>query len=352
MDVLAEVMSLLRTKGQLYGRIELSAPFGLEFPGGKGICLIVTRGSCFLGVDQYPVIPLVGGDFVFLPAPGTYALRSGPETRLRSVLDVTTPEEFHRSRLITCGGGGTPASVVAGCFTFASPDSQMLVKHLPPIIHLPASGPHSTPWFQSTLQFIAAETAQDLPGSAAIVDRLAEVLFVQAMRTRIGSSLLTGSPSWLRALGDPQIGESLRLMHAQPAHPWTVPELARKVSMSRSAFAARFRQLVGETPLDHLTQWRMVRAASMIRETPSMKMAAIAPAVGYESESSFGKVFRRVMGVSPGKYRQRPQAHPELAAETYHHASERQKPLNTSSKSFPSSKRHTPTATHARGPAR
>ena len=311
MDVLAEVMSLLRTKGQLYGRIELSAPFALEFPGGKGICLIVTRGSCFLGVDRHPIIPLVGGDFVFLPAPQTYSLRDRPESRLRSVLELTTPEAFHRSRLITHGGGGTPASVVAGCFTFASPESEMLVRHLPPIIHLPAAGPHSGPLFQSTLQLIAAETAQDLPGSAAIVDRLAEVLFVQAMRSRIGSTLLNGSPSWLRALGDPQIGESLRQMHAEPGRAWTVPELARSVSMSRSAFAARFRQLVGETPLDHLTQWRMVRAASMMRENRPTKMAAIASAVGYESESSFGKVFRRVMGASPGQYRRRHQGRAE-----------------------------------------
>jgi transcriptional regulator GlxA family with amidase domain len=144
------------------------------------------------------------------------------------------------------------------------------------------------------LQFIAAETTQDLPGSTAIVDRLAEVLFVQAMRSRIQSSLLSEGPSWLRALGDPRIGEALRLMHLEPGRAWTVPSLASRVSMSRSAFAARFRAHVGETPLEHLTQWRMVRAARLMRERPPMKLAAIAAAVGYESESSFGKVFRRV----------------------------------------------------------
>jgi len=314
MDVLAEIMSLLRTRGQLYGRLDLTAPFGLEFPGNKGICLIVTRGSCFLGFDKHPLVPLVGGDFVFLPAPKTYSLRSSPQERLRSVLEITTAEAFGRSRLITHGGGGTPASVVAGCFTFASPESQMLVKHLPPMIHLPASGPDSTPWFQSTLQFIAAESARDLPGSTAIVDRLAEVLFVQAMRSRIQSSLLGAGPSWLAALGDAQIGESLRLMHAEPGRAWTVPQLARSVSMSRSAFAARFREIVGETPLEHLTQWRMVRAASMMRGKQHMKLAAIASAVGYESESSFGKVFRRVMGVSPGKYREQHRLHGEEEA--------------------------------------
>jgi AraC-like DNA-binding protein len=303
-DVLAEVMALMRTKGQLYGRIELTAPFGLEFPGRKGICLIVTRGSCLLGVDRHPPVPLVGGDFVFLPSPESYTLRDGPGTKLRSVLEITTPEAFYRSRLILYGGGGTPASVVAGCFTFDSPESVLLVKHLPPIIHLPASGPQVTPWFQSTLQFIAAETARPQPGSAAIVDRLAEVLFVQAMRTRIQSTDLAGGASWLRALGDPQIGEALARMHAEPGRAWTVPGLARSVAMSRSAFAARFRKLVGETPLDHLTQWRMARAASVMRERQSMKLGAVASEVGYESESSFGKVFRRVMGISPGKYRE------------------------------------------------
>jgi AraC-like DNA-binding protein len=305
MDVLAEIMALIRTQGHLYGRIELTAPFGLEFPGGKGICLIVTRGACILGVDALPLTPLVGGDFVFLPAPRTYSLRNSRRTRVRSVLDVTTEEAFQRSRLIRYGGAGAPASVVAGCFTFASPESDLLVKYLPPILHLPASEPRSTPWFQSTLQFIAAETAQDLPGSAAIVDRLAEVLFVQAMRSRIQSSILNGSPSWLRALGDPRIGEALRLMHLEPGRAWTVSTLASRVSMSRSAFAARFRVLVGETPLEHLTQWRMVRAARMVRERRPVKLAAIAAAVGYDSESSFGKVFRRVMGISPGKYRHR-----------------------------------------------
>jgi AraC-like DNA-binding protein len=303
MDVLAEIMALLRTKGHLYGRLELTSPFGLEFPGGKGICLIVTRGACLLGVDAHPILPLVGGDFVFLPSPETYSLRSGPEMPIGSVLEVTTPEAFHRSRIIRHGGGGAPTSVIAGCFTFASPESEMLVKHLQPIIYLSASGTNATPWFQSTLHFIAAEIAQDLPGSAAIVDRLAEVLFVQAMRSRIQSSLESESPSWLRALGDPQISEALRCMHAEPGHGWTVPELARGVSMSRSAFAARFRELVGETPLNYLTQWRMVRAASMLREGRPIKLAAIAAAVGYDSESSFGKAFRRIMGISPGQYR-------------------------------------------------
>src|SRR5262249_26607754 len=129
MDALTEVMRLLRIQGQLYGRLEFTAPWGLEFPGDKGICLMVTRGSCFLGVDTYALVPLVGGDFVFLPAPHRYSLRSSPEIPVRSVLTLISEEEFRRSRLITHGEGGMPTSVIAGCFTFATPESEWLIQH-------------------------------------------------------------------------------------------------------------------------------------------------------------------------------------------------------------------------------
>ena len=110
------------------------------------------------------------------------------------------------------------------------------------------------------MQLVAAELAQNLAGASAIVDRLAEVLFVQAVRAQVYSPQRDQRPNWLRALADPQIGESLRLMHANPGHKWTVPELARRVSMSRSAFATRFRSLVDDTPLNHLIRWRMYYA--------------------------------------------------------------------------------------------
>ena len=135
------------------------------------------------------------------------------------------------------------------------------------------------------------------------MDRLAEVVFVQALRAWIQFPYLDAKPSWLHGLADPQIGEALQRMYAEPERAWTVPELAHAVSMSRSAFAARFRTMVGDTPLNHLTHWRMVRAASLMREQPTATLAAIAAAVGYGSESAFGKVFRRAIGVSPGQYR-------------------------------------------------
>lgn len=304
MDVLAHMMSLMRTKASLYGRLEFSAPYGFRFPAKDGICLMVTRGSCYLGVDDSPLVSLVGGDFVLMPTPGHYTIRSSPEASVRPCEEVASAEEFYRTRLMCFDGGQGPStSIVAGCFSLSTTESKLLVRHLPAIVHLQGSGNHIEPWFQSTLQFIAAEVSQKLPGGTAIVDRLAEVLFVQAMRSRIGSSSATDKPSWLRALDDPQVGRAIELMHEEPERQWTVDELSRCVAMSRSAFAERFRRLVGETPLDHLTQWRMVKAGHMMRANPPIKLVEIALATGYESESSFGKAFRRVMGVSPGKYR-------------------------------------------------
>ena len=305
MDALTQFLDLLRIRGQLFGRLEFAAPWGFTFPGDKGIFLVVNRGSCFLSVngDHDSPVPLVDGDFVFLPAPKSYTLRDALETSVRSILEISTPEAFWQSRLIRHDGGGTPTSLIAGCFHFTTPAGDWLSSDLPPILHVRATDLSANPGFQSALQLLSAETTANSPGSTVIVDRLAEVLLVQAMRLRIDASATREKPSWLQALADPRLAAALRMMHAEPSHCWTVPELARAVSMSRSAFAARFRKQVGVTPLDHLTRWRMVYAASLLRDQPSLKIAAIGPMVGYETESAFGKIFRRVLGMTPAAYR-------------------------------------------------
>lgn len=306
MDILSDTAGLLRTRGQLYGRLEFTAPWAFLFPGGKGICLMVSRGSCLLGVDeQPPLVRLSEGDFVFLAHPESYSLRSSPEIRPRPMEALVPPERFRQTRLIRFGAEqpGARTSLIAGCFTFATPESAWLAQALPPVLRLSASEARAPEWFQSTIQLIHSEITEELPGSSAIIDRLADVLFVQAVRTQISTAHKEARPGWLRALADPQLASALWLMHTQPGRAWTVSELAREVAMSRSAFAGRFREVVGSTPMEHLTTWRMVRAAGMLQDNPRMKVAAIAATVGYESEAAFGKVFKRSLGVSPGRYR-------------------------------------------------
>lgn len=302
-DILSDAMALLRTKGHIYGRLELSAPFGLRFPDGAGVCLIATRGSCFLNVGDTPPVPLVAGDFAFMPTRKPVSLRSSAEIAETSAIDRSAMSRFDATRLFTCGGGGLPVSLIGGYFTFSSPENLLLLEHLPPIVHLQGSGPLATPWTHVLLQTIASEVAGEGPGASIIVERLTEVLFIHALRSHCQRACHQAVPGWLGGLSDARIGSALSRIHDDPARAWTVEALAKTVGMSRSAFAARFKALVGKTPMDHLTQWRMVRAASLLREPSPMKLKTIAAAVGYESEGAFRKVFQRVIGTSLSQYR-------------------------------------------------
>jgi transcriptional regulator GlxA family with amidase domain len=192
---------------------------------------------------------------------------------------------------------------VSGCFRFEAQGDNPLIECLPPVIHVKSDGGPAVRWLEATLQFLATETASDQPGTATVVSRLADILFVQAMRANLASAC-SDARGWLRALTDPQLGAALRVMHERPAEPWTVEALAEKVAMSRSAFAARFKAQVGDGPLGYLTRWRMQRAAQLLHDT-DRTVAAVAGAVGYETDAAFGKAFRRHLGMTPSEYRSR-----------------------------------------------
>jgi transcriptional regulator GlxA family with amidase domain len=171
------------------------------------------------------------------------------------------------------------------------------------MIYVPSDSGPAVRWLEATLQFMATETASSQPGAEAVAGRLADILFVQALRTHIAHDCQECG-GWLRALADPQVGEALRLMHEQPQAPWTVEALAEKVAMSRSAFAARFKAQVGDGPLGYLTRWRMQKASQLLQENHPT-LAAVAESVGYETDAAFSKAFRRHMGMAPGEYRNR-----------------------------------------------
>jgi len=177
----------------------------------------------------------------------------------------------------------------------------MLIDHLPAVLLLPRTD--DFPWDQTIIQLIAHEIEHGGLGSKVAVDRMSEVLFVHTLRDYFDRRCEDQGPSWIRALKDPQIGVALQRIHADLGHSWTVAELAAAVAMSRSAFAAKFKALAGATPLEHLTHWRMARAASLLGDAKSPKLETIAASVGYESESSFRKAFQKTMGVSPSGYR-------------------------------------------------
>ena len=158
-------------------------------------------------------------------------------------------------------------------------------------------------WLDSTLQAIAWETADNRPGAEMMITYLSNILFIQAVRAYLASLQQQDDGGWLRGLRDPQLSAVLTLIHQSPETNWTVDSLAKQVNLSRSTFAARFKQLVGEAPFQYLTQWRMYRAARLLRST-NLPLVAIAQQVGYESPAAFSKAFKRLLRQSPGEYRQ------------------------------------------------
>ena len=176
-----------------------------------------------------------------------------------------------------------------------------LKRLLPELILVKADQAQSLA-LHSTLQLLASEMAEPAPGSEVMVNRLADILFIQCVRAHIASSSENCKSGWLRAIFDPKIGVALKAMHEKVENPWTVETLAVAAGMSRSAFALRFKELLGETPLEYLTNWRMYKAIGSLQKD-DRKLFEIAKSVGYDSDAAFSKAFKRVLGVAPREYR-------------------------------------------------
>ena len=307
MDVLTDVMQTVRVRSNLYGRAEFTSPWGIKVhqKGGNARFFVISRGSCWLEMDGLAnPVPLAGGDFIFLPHGHEYRLRDALDSPLTPIDQVQRKQDQH-GQICVVGGGGALTSAIWGCFEFEGGERNPLIDALPPMIHLTAEAGPNVQWLQSTLQFVTSEIASGLPGAETVANRLTDILFVHAIRAYISGCAAHGcrASGWLRALSDPKIGEVLRLIHETPQKDWTVESLASAVSMSRSAFAARFSEMVGESPLRYVMAWRMKKATHMLLRGDSI--GAIAQAVGYENDAAFGKAFKRHMGTTPGEYRRR-----------------------------------------------
>jgi AraC-like DNA-binding protein len=299
-DPITDVFTAMRVDSVVYGRIELTAPWGLRFEKGEYACFgTVARGNAWLSVEgQEQPFPLAGGDCFCLFAPAhEHTLGDHPQTPAANMQDVARTK---CGGAIRFGGGGALTTILGGRFTFDKTNSKPLIDLLPPLIHVGNDRAQVSP-LQQTLQLFAAEAAQACLGSYLVLKRLADIFLLQLIREYISSSTCRET-GWLRALSDPRIGAVLRSMHEKIEQPWTVAELAGAAGMSRSAFALRFKQVVGETPLEYLTRWRIYRAALLLRES-DQKLTEVASAVGYDSDGSFNKTFKRIAGVTPGEYR-------------------------------------------------
>ena len=192
-------------------------------------------------------------------------------------------------------------NLLSGYFRFDIELARPLVRALPAVMHLQGENGQAPPWLDIGLQFVANELADARPAQQAIVNRMADVMFIECVRHSI-EQLSSGSDSWLHALRDPSLSAALTAMHTAPQQDWTVPLLAERACLSRSAFADRFRKVIGQTPLGYLTDHRMRLARWQLAQT-QLPVFSIAEAVGYSSDTAFGQAFKRVTGQTPSEYR-------------------------------------------------
>ena len=301
-DPLGEALQFLRMSGAFYCRSELTAPWGLTLPPMPGYLWfhVVTAGRLRLetAAEQRVLHP---GDLALVPHGDGHTLRSEPGVLAPNVLDVEQEMVSDRYAVLRHGGGGEPTGLICGAVRFAHPAAGHLVAVLPGTIHVEAARTPRLEWMHSLLRLMAAEAGELRPGGEAVITRLGDILVIQAIR-----AWMDGDPAarrgWLGALRDPQLGRAIALVHREPARDWTVASLARELAMSRSAFAARFSELVGEPVMSYVARWRMQVAVAALQEGDAT-VAQLADRLGYRSEAAFSRAFKRIVGVAPGTLR-------------------------------------------------
>ena len=302
-DPLGEALHFMRMSGVFYCLSEFTAPWALDLPALEDCLMfhVVTSGRCALQVKGAEDHDLLPGDFALVPHGAGHRLASEPGVRGAGLFDLPREHVSDRYEILRHGGGGAPTTVVCGVVRFDHPAADRLVRLLPSVIAVDAWNSSEAEWIQSTLRLMAIEARERRPGGETVITRLADILVIQAIRSWIASDP-AAQTGWLGALQDKQIGYAIALVHREPARPWTIESLANEVAMSRSAFAARFSELVGEPAMRYVARWRMHVALTWLKEEETA-VSEMASRLGYESEAAFSRAFKRFLGFSPGAVR-------------------------------------------------
>lgn len=295
MDPLSEVFSLLDVHSVRSTRLEAGGAWALRFPAKPFLKFVaVLRGQCWITIQGEPPCRLEVGDTFLLADAPPYIVASDPT---EAPEDGIALFDWEHSKIARHGGDATV--MLGGGFVFRAGAAQALLGALPSFIHIPAKDP-AAPVLRSTLVLLDEELENGQMGSSLMTRRLADILFVQALRAYVAVHGADNA-GWIGALNDRPIGAALTLMHGDVGRGWKVGELAAAVGMSRSGFALRFRELVGVPPLDYLKRWRMQLARDALRRGEG-PVGSLAARFGYASESAFGAAFKRAFGHAPKRY--------------------------------------------------
>ncbi|CDG51185.1 MULTISPECIES: AraC family transcriptional regulator [Halomonadaceae] len=298
MDPLSDVLSLLKPRSYVSSGVEAGGAWSLQFPDQHKLlkCYAVVSGECWLAVDGVPeAVHLQKGDCFVLP--------SGRPFRLAS--DMSLPPEPSsnyfpppRTGTVVKVNGGGDFFIVGSRFGVSGGHADMLMGMLPPIVHIHNETEQAA--LRWSVERMMKELHDPEPGGFLIAQHLAHMMLVQALRLHMAEGVINGG-GWLLGVADKQLGPAINAIHADPAHRWTLQALAECACMSRSAFAQKFRETIGASPMEYVTRWRMMLAGERL-ENSQDPVSVISLSLGYESESAFSTAFKRVMGVSPRQY--------------------------------------------------
>ena len=315
MDVLSEVLKAVKLDGAVFFNGEFSTPWCAREPDActmatylsvqsKHVIIfhLVTEGTAYISLEHDARrVPLVSGDIVVLPHGQAHVMGNGPPVTPMETAAHLSRIVSEGLRLYRFGRGGEVTKLICGYMTCDPQLSRMLLAGLPGIIKINIRDEASGRWLQDTLRYSVDHAEASSPGGAAVVAKLSEALFVETLR-RFIAALPPAQTGWLAGVRDPDIGKALAILHREPAQPWTIASLANEVGLSRSVLAERFRHYLSETPIGYLTRWRMHLAAQSLTST-SKSVAEVAGDVGYESEPSFNRAFKRAFGIPPARFR-------------------------------------------------
>ncbi|MGN9786516.1 AraC family transcriptional regulator [Nonomuraea sp. ZG12] len=301
MDHLAALLDGPRARGAFLLRILLDPPWSLRIQDEAPLTVLtLVRGSAWIIRQNGEEVSLRPGEVAIVRGPEPYKIADDPGTEPQVIVhpgqNCTTLDGRSLYQEMSLGvrtwgnapDGGT--MLITGVYQMEGEISKRLLEALPPVLVQPGGTP---------AVLLGAEVVKDEPGQEAVLDRLLDLLLISTLRSWFATH---EAPAWYRARSDPVVGKAMRLMHNNPAHPWTVAALAAHVGVSRASLARRFTELVGEPPMAFLTDWRLALAADLLRE-PDETIGSVARKVGYGSPFALSAAFKRVRGVSPHHHR-------------------------------------------------
>jgi AraC-like DNA-binding protein len=316
MDVLSEVLRVIKLEGALFFNAELSAPWCLSEPRGAAFASyvspnaghlvlyhFVSEGRAFARLPDGAQEELAAGDVVVFPQGDNHLLGNGTPEKPVDALKTFAKNLSEGLKLARYGGGGEITRLVCGYMVCEPRLADIFLTGLPKMLKVRIADDPSGKWLVDSIRFSVGDANGSQAGSGLVIEKLSEVLFVETLRRYIGS-LPPEQTGWLAGARDPFIGKALALLHAEPAEPWTISTLARQVGLSRTRLAERFRRFLEESPMAYLTKWRLKLGAEILLSTDD-SVAEIAHAVGYGSEATFNRAFKREFNSPPAQYRRK-----------------------------------------------